>query len=129
VHERPRITVLNQSEAFLELVDTLLEEEAPYHVTTLLLPTVSPNEVAATAPQLIIADLTAEREHAPQMLREILAFPEMRQVPVILTTPASDSPASRLAELRDHPNLTQLAKPFTAEALEDLVRRLLPIRS
>lgn len=124
--DRPRITVLNESEEFLELVEVLLEREAPYDVTTIRLPETSADEVAATDPELVIVDVSPARERGRQLLRQMLRHPDIRKKPIILTSPAAVAQAPHLTPVHELPNVTRLPKPFTADALERLVRSLLP---
>ena len=123
---RPRITVLNSSDEFLTLIDWLLEDDGPYEVTTKKLNDISIGEVVRSRPELVIADVVTAQQDADRLLRQLLDAPELREVKVILTSPASPAVRAQLAAFRHDPRVIPLPKPFTATALQELVARLLP---
>jgi DNA-binding response OmpR family regulator len=117
---RPRITIVNDSEELLQLAESLLEEDGPYQATTLRAGVTSVEEILATRPDLIIVDIgSAQSAELGQALSRDLE----RGVapPVIVTSPTAS------AELAGHlgARVHHLPKPFTAGALEDLVRDVL----
>jgi CheY-like chemotaxis protein len=118
--------VLNSSEEFLVLIDGLLEDEGPYDVTTDKFADHSIDELVRSRPELVIADVVAPDQHADRLLRQILDAPDLREVKVIVTSPASPAVRKQLAAFQHDPRVVALPKPFTAEALEELVARLLP---
>lgn len=117
--------MLNSSEEFLALIDGLLEDEGPYAVTTDRMSDHSVDELVRSRPELVIADVVVVNEVADRLLRQILDSPDMREVKVILTSPASPAVREQLAAFRDDPRVIPLPKPFTAAALEELVARVL----
>jgi response regulator RpfG family c-di-GMP phosphodiesterase len=122
--DQRRITVLNQSEEFLQLIDVLLEEDGPYQVTTRRMGETSPQSVLDTDPELLIVDVTLGEGRSDGFLQELLAQPNMRGIPVIVTAPEPRGGRSEFQE--SNPGVVLLPKPFTAPALEELVARLLP---
>ncbi len=124
--ERRRITVINQSEEFLELIDVLLEEEGPYRVTTQRVEAASTDTIVASRPDLVIVDVTAGASSPGTLLEQLLGDPRLSSAPLVLTTPATALEADQPAGIRDHPRVSVLPKPFTAVALQELVARLLP---
>jgi CheY-like chemotaxis protein len=123
---RPRITVLNSSEDFLALIDGLLEDEGPYDVTTDTMDDSSIGEVVRSRPELVIADVVTVEQDADRLLRQLLDAPELREVKVIVTSPASPDVRAQLAPFLGETRVLHLPKPFTSAALEELVARLLP---
>jgi DNA-binding response OmpR family regulator len=79
--------------------------------------------VAATMPELVVVDIGSQR--SAELGRALVTdrSGSLAGVPVILTTPAGE--VSR--ELLSHagPDVHHLPKPFTAQALEELVQVLL----
>ena len=118
--------MLNSSEDFLALIDGLLEDEGPYDVTTDTMDDSSIGEVVRSRPELVIADVATVDQDADRLLSQLLDAPELREVKVILTSPASPAVREQLAPFRGDPRVIPLPKPFTAAALEELVARLLP---
>lgn len=121
-----RITVLNSSPEFLELVDFLLEDEGPYRVTTMRVLDTSVDDLAATTPQLVIVDIITHDHVADQLVRDATEHRDLQGVPIVVTTPATPQVRAQLDGLLSRPGVHYLPKPFTAPALEELVQRLLP---
>lgn len=121
-----RVTVLNSSQEFLELIDFLLEDEGPYRVTTMTVRETSVERLAATSPELVMVDVITDDGLADQLVRDALEHPDLRGVPVVITSPQVPQVRDRLADVLNRPNVHHLPKPFTAPALEGLVQRLLP---
>lgn len=121
---RPRVTVINDSEEILRLAEQLLDEHGPYETTVMRAAEATVEHVIASAPELVVIDVGSRRsaELGHDLITDAPA--ELRDVPVILTTPAG-SLSGRLLE-RAGARVHHLPKPFTAQALEDLVRGLLP---
>lgn len=121
---RRRITIMNDSEEFLQLAELLLDERGPYAVTTLRTDEATVERIVGSSPELVIVDIGSE-ESAQIAFRLARADePALRGIPVLLTTPTGQLSERLLAAAgaRVH----HLPKPFTGQALEDVVRRLLP---
>lgn len=123
---RQRITVLNSSPEFLELIDWLLEDEGPYRVTTMRVLDTSVERLAASSPGLVLVDIVTNDHIADQLVRDALEHPAMRGMPMVITSPATPRIREQFEDLLARPNVEHLPKPFTAPALEELVQRLLP---
>jgi CheY-like chemotaxis protein len=119
--KRPRVTIINDSKELLELAELLLEENGPYETTALQAATAELNEIVATRPDLIVVDVGSERSAE---LARVLASGPLAGIPLVLTTPSERVSAELVLTLGDR--VHHLPKPFTAHALEDLVRDVLP---
>jgi two-component system, sensor histidine kinase ChiS len=121
-----RITVVNDYSPFLELVEQMLGD-AGHDVTTLNGQRVSVDHIASTQPDLLLIDVIVSGDSAIgwDVLALARTHPELRSLPVIVSTGEILQGEERLAELASLGNLHVLSKPFTAEALHRLTRQLL----
>jgi CheY-like chemotaxis protein len=125
---RPRITVVNDSPEFLELMHELLEEESGYDASVIEGDRISSIEpIRASRPDLIIVDLrlAQDRMSGWQILREIRDDDDLRRVPVLICTADQEELKKRTPELDKMPRLAILLKPFTVAELESEIRGLI----
>lgn len=124
---RPRITVINDDPAFLELMAVLLEEDSGYQVTTfegVELPSLEP--VRRSLPDLLIVDLVMPGEETGWRFLEAAQRDEqLRRVPVIVCSADVASLQRRADDLSAIPRLEVLSKPFDIDQLLNLVRQQL----
>lgn len=124
---RHRVTVVNDSPEFLELMRDILEGDR-YDVSIINGERISGIEpIRVTQPELLIVDLRLSQPKITgwDIARQIRADPELASVPMILCTGAPDEVRERATELAALPNVEVLAKPFALGALESMVARLL----
>lgn len=130
VADSHRITVVNDSGPFLELMSELLTEEG-HVVTTFDGLQTDVSELAASRPDLLIVDLRLSS--APTMYRgweliqESRLHPELTTTPVLVCTGAVEAIRERLGPIADTPALEVVLKPFDIEELLGAVDRLLSL--
>ncbi len=122
-----RITVVNDSPEFLELMDEILEDDR--HATT----TIDGDRhdaveaIVGSRPDLLIIDirLGVEGDHGWEIAKAVRARPEVTGPPVLLCC-ADPFAVSELAdELEMARDVETLPKPFSVLQLTDAVERLL----
>jgi CheY-like chemotaxis protein len=120
-----RITVVDHSDEFLDLLRDLFG--ATFSITGAHR-VVSVNELADTAPDLLIVDL-AEDGLGGLNGREILALArhhhDLCHVPIIVCTGDLMALMHDAEDLTAHGNIHLIAKPFELEGIEALVHRVL----
>jgi CheY-like chemotaxis protein len=125
-HRRPRIAVIDDDPAFLDLMRDLLEMGEGHDVHTSGDWMRSIEFIKSVQPDVIVLDLMLGREQAGWAVIDILrADPKTRDVPIILCSaaaPALDSNAPRLRRLRA---VELVAKPFDVDDLLETIERLL----
>lgn len=120
--DRTRIAVVNDDDAFLRLLEDVLESDGPYEVFTFHDDQTSLAEVRAVRPSLILVDvLIAEVPSGWELALLAGADQELGPVPIIVTSPAVPGLGRRVQELRDVANVRVLSKPFTADELRRTV--------
>jgi CheY-like chemotaxis protein len=124
-----RVTVVDDSTEFVELVREALEDELGCVVAAFTAPNTSADDIAATAPDLVIVDLRLDhREHHAagwQLMLLMRAHEAVRDVPVVLCSADLAQLREREDELRSMVNVHVLKKPFSLGELYQLARSLL----
>jgi CheY-like chemotaxis protein len=125
---RRRITVVNDSPEFLDLMHELLEEESGYDVTTIdgdLLHDIEP--IRNSKPQLLVVDLRLRRERIAgwEILMALRADDEMRELPTILCTGDLYGLEEHAEAIAQDPLVRTLPKPFRIDELKAAVHELI----
>jgi DNA-binding response OmpR family regulator len=127
---RGRITAINDSTEFLELMHDFLGEDLGYQFTGLTAVDTTITQVLDTRPDLLMLDLVLEDK--PQALSgwELLVLArghrDLRHCPVIVVSgDVQGILKTRADELASMANVHVMIKPFALDELEPLVRRLL----
>lgn len=123
---RPRITVVDDSPEFLELIRDVLEAEhevVTYNVVR------SVAEIAASAPDLLLIDLHSGGPAGGLTGWEILALarshPTLRDVPAIVCSADLAALREDRVRLLAHGDVQLIAKPFDIHAFEQTIDRTL----
>jgi CheY-like chemotaxis protein len=122
----PRITVVNDSAEFLELMQELLEEDSGYDVTTIDGDTIQDVEpIRRSRPELLIIDLRWRRDGLAgwDILMAVRDDAELRDLPIILCTGDLAGLEEHAEDITRDPMVETLPKPFQVAELEALVRR------
>lgn len=128
--EAQRISVVNDSGPFLELMSELLAEEG-HVVSTFDGRQTDVADLAASRPHLVIVDLRLS--NAPALYRGWELVEESRRHPALVTTPvlvctgAVEGVRERLAAIADTPAVEVILKPFDIEELLGAIDRLLSL--
>jgi two-component system chemotaxis response regulator CheY len=69
--------------------------------------------------ELVLADLNMPIMDGAEMIRQMREIPSLRAIPALVISAQPDR--DRIAELKAHGVIGYLAKPFTAEAVRDLI--------
>jgi CheY-like chemotaxis protein len=124
-----RVTVINDSLAFLALMDDLLGA-MDHEMTGFDAVTASLDEVVASRPDLLIIDLRLEDERQAISGWELLALarahPDLRSLPVVLCTADISELERRSAELEQIANVHVRPMPFALPEMTNLIDELLP---
>ncbi len=126
--QRPRITVINDHDAFLDLIADALGGSAGYDVVTHLTNATSIEAIAADHPDLLMVDLRRAAQEGLtgwQIVTLARVHPQLRSVPVIICSGDVRFLQERSAELSAMGDVHSLEKPFDLAALEELTTRLL----
>lgn len=122
-----RVTVINDSPEFLELMGDFLEGER-FDASLIDGDNISSLEpIRATRPELLIVDL---RLHGAEIsgwdiLQAARADPELGSLPIIICSADAMELRERADAMAAMPGVEVLRKPFALDELEELVRRLL----
>jgi len=123
---RPRITVIDDSPAFLDLIRDVLEAEhdvVTYNVVH------SVAEIAASTPDLLLIDLHSGGPTGGLTGWEILALarshPDLQAVPAIVCSADLEALREDRIRLLAHGDVQLIAKPFDIHAFEQTVDRTL----
>ncbi len=122
---KPRIAVINDDTAFLDLMEELLEKEEGYDVRVCREANNAYQFVKDQQPDLVILDIRVGHEENGWSILNLLTLdPDTRPIPVIVCSAAIHS-------LHEHEDLLQkydcevLPKPFDLDALLDKVEAAL----
>ncbi len=121
---RPRIAVLNDNPAFLELMSAILDEDAGYEVTLYNGQETSADELASADPQLMIVDLLLGAASGWEIVALCRADDRLADVPIIVCSADVSELRSRADELERIGNVHVLAKPFGIDEITGLVESL-----
>ena len=121
----PRITVINDNPEFLELMSAILDEGAGYAVTLVNGEAATIDEIAASAPDLMIVDLLLGGASGWDIVAISRADERLTDVPIIICSADVLALREREAELAHVGNVHVLAKPFGIDAVTTLVERLI----
>ncbi|MEP7081353.1 MAG: response regulator [Chloroflexota bacterium] len=123
---RPRITVVDDSPEFLELIRDVLEAEHDV-VTYNVIRSVA--EIAASAPDLLLIDLHTGGPAGGLTGWEILAIarshPDLQSVPAIVCSADLATLREDRVRLLAHGDVQLIAKPFDIHAFEQTIDRTL----
>ncbi|MGH2385069.1 MAG: response regulator [Candidatus Limnocylindria bacterium] len=123
---RPKIAVINDDPAFLELINDILEEHGPYEVFTFRDRETSLGELRALHPDLIVIDiLVGEQPSGWELALLAGADHQLGPVPIIVSSPDTPGLGRRVEELREVANVRVMSKPFTYDQIRDVVRNAL----
>jgi CheY-like chemotaxis protein len=122
---RRRISVLNDNADFLELMSAILDEDAGYEVSLFSGESTSIDELAASAPDLVIVDLLLGGASGWEIVTLARADARLADIPIIVCSADVNGLRSRAAELETIGNVHLLPKPFGIEEMTALVERLI----
>jgi len=121
----PRITVINDNPEFLELMSAILDEDAGYAVTLVNGEAATIDEIATSAPDLMIVDLLLGGASGWDIVALSRAHQRLAEVPIIICSADVVALRDREPELAQIGNVHVLAKPFGIDAVTALVERLI----
>jgi DNA-binding response OmpR family regulator len=126
--DRRRVTVVNDDAEVLAILREILEDQA-YDVVGLRGAEQSIEEIAVTAPDLLVVDLRldpqASRLSGWDMVAMSRVHPRLREVPIVVISADLLAIRERADELQAYGDVHLMSKPFEVATLEELVRRLL----
>jgi CheY-like chemotaxis protein len=122
-----RITVVNDTPEFLELMDEILGREAGFDVSPLHGEQVTIDEIANTQPDLLLVDLRLGGGNPTGWDIVLMARVDdrLREVPLIVCSADLQQLRQREEEMSAMADVHVLPKPFNLDVLEELVGRLL----
>lgn len=121
---RQRITVVNDSPDFLELMAAILDEDAGYDVTLFDGEHTSIEEIAASNPDLLIVDLLIGAASGWEIVALSRADERLSGCPIIVCSADVTSLREKAEELARVGSVHILEKPFTLDEITDTVARL-----
>jgi CheY-like chemotaxis protein len=122
-----RVTVVNDSPEFLEMMGDWLESER-YHASLIDGDEVSSIEpIRSTRPDLLIVDLRLRGAELSgwDILQAIRADAELGRLPVIICTADIVQVRDRAEDIATVPGIEVLLKPFPIDELDAMVSRLI----
>jgi CheY-like chemotaxis protein len=121
---RPRISVVNDNEDFLELMSAILDEDAGYDVTLFDGERTSIAQLAESAPDLVIVDLLLGGASGWELVTLCRADERLAETPIVVCSADVASLREREDELAHVANLHVLPKPFSIDQVTELVEQL-----
>lgn len=121
---RPRITVVNDSPDFLELMSAILDEDAGYDVALFDGEATSIDEIAASDPDLLIVDLVIGAASGWEIVALSRADERLSDCPIIVCSADVSSLREKADELATIGDVHILEKPFTLDEITDTVAGL-----
>lgn len=123
-----RVTVIDDDQDLLDLFVALLAEYH-YAVTTFVDAMPGIEELIASKPDLIIVDLRLGGEHeqlsGSQIIHSARTSPELRDVPIIVSSAATDLLAKKWPGLMERGDVQRLEKPFDLDTFDRVVQTAL----
>lgn len=123
--KRPRISVVNDSPDFLELMSAILDEDAGYRVSVFDGQQTDLAELAASEPDLVIVDLLLGGASGWEIVALARADERLASVPVIVCSADVTALRDRAPELESIGNVHLLSKPFAIDEMTTLVESLI----
>ena len=121
VSETPRILVVDDTLALLDVIRTALEDEG-YEVFTCVESRYAVRMAVAHQPDVIMLDVVMPEVSGWEVLAELREYPEFARTPIIVCTAYVAEAMGRLAELKGpDSHLGLLPKPFELEELIEVV--------
>jgi CheY-like chemotaxis protein len=121
---RPRISVVNDNEDFLELMSAILDEDAGYEVTLFDGDDTTVAELADSAPDLVIVDLLLGGASGWELVTLCRADERLAETPIVVCSADVAGLREREDELAHVANLHVLEKPFSIDQVTELVEQL-----
>jgi DNA-binding response OmpR family regulator len=121
---RPRISVVNDSPEFLELMSAILDEDAGYDVSLFDGERTGMAELSASDPDLVIVDLLLGGASGWEIVTLARADARLAAVPIIVCSADVTALRDRAPELERIGNVHLLSKPFTIDEMTGLVESL-----
>jgi CheY-like chemotaxis protein len=117
----PRILVVDDTPALLDVIRTCLEDEG-YRVTTCLESRYAVQMAQAQRPDVVMLDVVMPEVSGWEVLARLRQDPAFRRTPVIVCTAYVAEALGRLAELKGpDQHLGLLPKPFDVEELLEVM--------
>lgn len=118
-----RISVVDDYEAFLETMHSILEDIGDHEVATLDGDQTTIEEIEASRPEVLIVDLrmAGHQMKGWELLRQMRAHPILRDVPTIVCSADIETLQARAAEFERIDGLWRLAKPFSVAEMLGMV--------
>lgn len=126
-----RVTVVNDSAEFLDLVHDILEDDR-YDTTTVNGDRDDALElIRASRPDALMIDLRlgAEGLHGWEIAQQVRREPALDGLPILLCSADTDAMREVEDDLETTEKVELLAKPFTVDALTEAIDRLLVNRA
>ena len=126
---RPRIVLINDDDAFLDLMEVLLEEDGRYEVVTCRQWEQAHAFVKEQRPDLVVLDVVVGpgEERGWTILSMLTLDPATLPIPLIVCSAAIDSLRDHQEFLDEH-DIRVLHKPFDLERLQAAIEDLLAAR-
>jgi DNA-binding response OmpR family regulator len=122
---RPRISVVNDNPDFLELMSAILDEDAGYDVSLFDGERTSIDELAASAPDLVIVDLLLSGTSGEEIVTLSRADERLADVPIVICSADVTGLRERADDLERIGGVHVLTKPFGLDEVTQLVERLI----
>jgi DNA-binding response OmpR family regulator len=123
--DRPRISVVNDNPAFLELMSAILDEDAGYEVALFNGQKTSIAELVASRPDLVIVDLILGGTSGWEIVTLSRADPSLAEVPIVICSADVTALRDRAEELERIGDVHILEKPFSIDEVTEVVERLI----
>jgi CheY-like chemotaxis protein len=125
--DRPRVLVVNDDTAFLQLMGQLLEDEG-YDSEALKSTKGAIDHIKERPPALIVLDIRINNEETGLLLLDLITLdPETRSIPVIVASANLQALAGREEQLAEK-GIYVIPKPFDIDELSALMRTALAER-